>query len=867
MVSRVRGITVEIGGDTTGLDKALKGVNGTIRSTQGSLRDVNRLLKLDPKNSELLAQKQKLLQSAIASTKEKLEALKEADKQAKVQLEKGELGQDKYDALQREIFETSEKLKGLEAQSVKASGSLSRLSDTGAKLKNIGAGMENVGKKMSYVSAGIAAVGGASAKMGMDFEDALAKVSTIADTSEVPLKTLENQIIGLSNQTGISASEIANNVYDAISAGQKTGDAVKFVGESTKLARAGFAESGAALDVLTTIMNAYGLEADRVRNVSDMLIQTQNLGKTTVGQLSSSMGKVIPTANAYGVKLDQLCAGYALMTSNGIATAESTTYMNSMLNELGKSGTKASKVLKEQTGSSFAELMAKGASLSDVLAFVKQGADEQGVAFGDMFGSAEAAKAGLTILGDSAEGFNSVLSKMNNSTGATDTAFNKLQTDSYTVQLAVNKLKNTMIELGAVIMQVLAPVLEALSGMVSGLTKWFSSLSAGQKQIIVVIGLIVASIGPMLLLVAKIITTIGTIMTVLPALATAISAVKTAFAALNLTMLANPIGLIVAAIVALVAGFVYLWNNCESFRNFWINLWEAVKEKAVTIWQSIKTFFINVWNALSRFSATIWNGVKTHIAGVWQGVKTVFVTVFMAIKILVVTYFNIYKTVIVTIFNIIKTITTSVWYAVSKVIYTVVNTIRTNITAVFNTVKAFIFAVFNGIKSKAVSVWNGVKNAIVNPIMVAKNKIKTIIDTIKGFFNNLSLRLPHIKLPHFSIKGSFSLTPPSIPRLSVDWYKDGGIMTSPTVFGMNGSSLMAGGEAGAEAILPLKGFYTNLERMLNEKIDMTVMEEYLAVIAGNSLKNIYLDDGTLVGRLLPSIDEGLGKLAVRRSRG
>ena len=207
------------------------------------------------------------------------------------------------------------------------------------------------------------------------------------------MDSLRSQILELSSQTGISANEIADNVYNAISAGQKTGDAVNFVTNSTKLAKAGFADAGAALDVLTTILNAYGMEASEVTNVSDMLIQTQNLGKTTVAELSSSMGKVIPTANAYHVQLDQLCTGYAKMTANGVATAESTTYMNSMLNELGKSGTTVSDILKEKTGKSFAELMENGASLADVLEILKDSADEQNLSFGDLWSSAEAGKA------------------------------------------------------------------------------------------------------------------------------------------------------------------------------------------------------------------------------------------------------------------------------------------------------------------------------------------------------------------------------------------------------------------------------------------------------------------------------------------
>lgn len=166
---------------------------------------------------------------------------------------------------------------------------------------------------------------------------------------------------------------------------------------------------------------------------------------------------------------------------------------------------------------------------------------------------------------------------------------------------------------------------------------------------------------------------------------------------------------------------------------------------------------------------------------------------------------------------------------------------------------------FNGIKNIATTVWNGIRNAIVKPIESARDKIKGIVDTITGFFKNMKISLPKIKLPHFKISGKLSIAPPSVPKLSIDWYEDGGIMTRPTVFGMNGTSLMAGGEAGAEAILPLKGFYNQLESILTNRLDMTNVEQYLAVIAANSSKGIYLEDGTLVGHLLPAIDGQLGQ--------
>lgn len=727
MASRIQGITVEIGGDTTKLTTALKGVNSEIRNTQSQLRDVEKLLKLDPGNTELLSQKQRLLNEEVQATKEKLEALKTASEQANAALEEGTISKDQYDALQREIIATEQALEDLEEQAGQSAVALQKIANAGESLKSAGDKVTDVGKKMSVVSAGIVAAGTASTKAALDFEDAMAKVSTIADAAEVPIDELEKAILDLSNQTGISSTKIADNVYNAISAGQSTGDAVNFVANSTKLAKAGFADAGDALDILTTILNAYGLEASEVTNVSDMLIQTQNLGKTTVAELSSAMGKVIPTANAYGVQLDQLCAGYAIMTANGVATAESTTYMNSMLNELGKSGTKVSDILKEKTGSSFAELMNSGYSLSDCLAIIGDAAAEQGLAFGDMWSSSEAAKAGLILLGDSAETFNGTLAEMQNSTGATDTAFEKLKTSSYTIQMAINQLKNTAIELGNAIMSVLAPLLMSLAETISKLTTWFSGLSDGTKRFIVIIGMVVAAVGPVLIIVGKIMSAVGTIMTVVPKLAGVINAVKTAFAALNTTMLANPIFLIIAAITALAAAFIYLWNTNEEFRQFWINLWENIKEVAIAVWTAIKEFFVSAWETISNAAQTIWNGIKNFFSSVWEGIKTIFTTVLNVISTVVTTYFNIYKTIITTAFNAIKTVITTVLSAIKTVITTVWNTIKNVFTTVLNTIKSVVSGAFN-------SMWTGIKNTVSGIV----NTIKTGFGNAVSFIKNLA---------------------------------------------------------------------------------------------------------------------------------
>lgn len=757
MVNRIKGITVEIGGDTTKLQSALKGVNSQIRDTQSQLRDVDKLLKLDPGNTQLLTQKQQLLSQAVADTKTKLDTLKVAANQANDALANGKITQEQYDALQREIIETTKNLEGLESQAGESATALQKVSLAGEKLQTSGDGLVSAGKKLTVVSAAIGAVGGASASMAMEFEDAMAKVNTIADTSQVSLQDLEDSIIDLSNQTGVSSSEIAQNVYDAISSGQATGDAVNFVAASTKLAKAGFAQTGDTLDVLTTIMNAYGLKADQVNQVSDTLIQTQNLGKTTVGELSGAMGKIIPTANAYGVELDQLCAGYALMTSNGVATAESTTYMNSMINELGKSGTKVADILQNSTGKSFTQLMESGYSLSDCLALVDQAATSQGLSFGDMWSSSEAAKAGLILLGDSADTFNSTLGKMSSSTGATDTAFDKLQTNSYTIQVAINQLKNTAIELGTAIMEVLAPIIQSLSEKVSALTEWLSGLSDGTKKTIVIIGMIIAAVGPVLIVIGKVLNAVGTIMTVVPKLAGVINVAKSAFAALNTTLLANPIFLIIAAITALVVAFIYLWNNCEGFREFWINLWETIKQTAISAWNAIKDFFSGIWESIKSIATTIWEAIANFFSTIWEAIKNTVKSVLDAIVSIITNAFNFYRDIITTIINAIATVISTVWNTIkdtiTKVITTIKDTIFNIFSAIFNGIATTVGNIYNTIKAGfdmavdfitnlassafewGADIINGIVDGIKNTVGKVKDAVLGVADTITSFLH------------------------------------------------------------------------------------------------------------------------------------
>ena len=281
-------------------------------------------------------------------------------------------------------------------------------------------------------------------------------------------------------------------------------------------------------------------------------------------------------------------------------------------------------------------------------------------------------------------------------------------------------------------------------------------------------------------------------------------------------------------------------------------IWENCGDTITSIWETIKTTVGSAINAVSTTLSTVMNAIQTTISTIWTAISTKISTVVNSIK-----------TTVSTVFNAIKTTATTIWNGIKTSISTVVDGVKTKVTTVFNSVKSTLSSVFSSIKSTATSVWNGIKSAITGPIDQAKTHISNALNSIKSFFANCKLSLPHIKMPHFSISGSFSLNPPSVPHLSVSWYKEGGIMTDPTLFGFNGSSLMAGGEAGPEAILPLKGFYTKLEAMLDSKLNMSGMEKYLAVIAQNSEKGIYLDGSTLVGKLAPGMNRQLGILAAQ----
>lgn len=1040
MANRIKGITVEIGGDTTGLDKALKSVNTSIRTTQSALKDVNRLLKLDPSNTELLAQKQKLLKDAIGATKEKLDALKVAQEQAKQQLENGELGQDKYDALQREIIETEEELRRLQQEAATTSTTLSKIDVAGQKMESVGNSIAGAGKKMMGVTTVIGGVGIAAVKTAADFDSAMSQVAAVSGATGDDFDALRDKAREMGSKTKFSATEAAEAMNYMAMAGWKTGDMLDGIEGVMNLAAASGEDLATTSDIVTDALTAFGLTAKDSGHFADILAAASSNANTNVSMMGETFKYCAPIAGALGFSAEDTAEAIGLMANAGIKSSQAGTALRTIMNNLAGDVKISGKAIGDVT---IATTNADGSmrDLSDILADCR-------TAFSGLTES-EKAQAAESLVGKNAmSGFLALMnagkgdieklsSAIENCDGSAEKMAMTMQ-DNLAGQLTI--LKSQLQELAISFSDILMPAIRSIVSKLQGFVDKLNGMDEGTKRTIVTIALLVASIGPLLIIIGTTISKIGVAMQGFVKLANGVSKLKVAIqggtgvlgklgAALG--GVSAPVLAVVAVIAVLVAAFVHLWRTNEGFRDAiigtwtrikdtisgfcqgivdrlnalgfqftdivdvlktvwdgfcqilapifegvfnhianilstvtgvitgildvfigiftgnWSQAWTGVKEIFSSIWNGISSFFTNilnvikgvadvvlgwfgtswneVWTNIKTFFEGIWNGIVSFFTGIWEtiknivqtgimligsileaavdiitlpfrfiwenckeiiiavwdaikskvttvinavasvistvmnAIKTVFTTVWNAIKTVVTTVVNAIKSVVTTVFNAIKSTATTVWNAVKTAVTTPVNAIKSTVTSVFNSVKSTVTSIFNGIKSTATSVWNGIKSAITTPIEAAKNKVKGVVDAIKGFFSGMKISLPHIKLPHFRVSGKLSIAPPSVPHLSIDWYKEGGIMTSPTIFGMNGSSLMAGGEAGAEAILPLAGFYKQLEAMISSHLNTSAMEKYLAVIADNSSKGIYLEDGTLVGHLLPAIDGELGK--------
>ena len=736
MAGRIQGITVEIGGDTTKLQTALKGVNTEIRNTQSQLRDVDKLLKLDPGNTELLAQKHRLLGDAVKETKEKLETLKTAAEQAEQALKDGTITQEQYDGLQREIVETEQKLKALEEQARQSGTALQEIAAKGEKLKTVGDNVTNVGKKFMPVTLGVVGLGTAAVKTAADFDTAMSKVAAVSGATGKDLDALRDKAREMGSKTKFSASEAAEAMNYMAMAGWKTEDMLSGIEGVMNLAAASGEDLATTSDIVTDALTAFGLSAKDSGHFADILAAASSNANTNVSMMGETFKYCAPIAGALGFSAEDTAEAIGLMANAGIKGSQAGTALRTIMNNLSGDVKICGSSIGEVT---VATTNADGSmrDLSDILADCR-------TAFSGLSESEKAAAAESLVGKNAMSGFlalmnageadiNKLSSAIDNCDGCA-AGMAETMNDNLAGQLTI--LKSQLQELAISFGELLMPAIRTIVGWIQKFVDWLNSMDEGTRKVIVTIALVAAAIGPVLIIVGKVISAIGTIMTIIPKLAGVINAAKGVIAAFNAVCAANPYVLIIAAIVALVAAFIYLWNNCEEFRQFWIDLWESIKEIAVAVWEALKEFFTAAWEAIKTTAVTVWNAIKDFFTGLWEGIKNIFTTVVNAISTFLTNAWNAIKNTVTTVFNAIKTFFTTIWNGIKSVITTVVTAISTFLSTAWNGIKTAITTVLNAIKSVVTTVWNGIKTTITNIVNGIKNAVTTAWNNIKSAVSN-----------------------------------------------------------------------------------------------------------------------------------
>ena len=600
MASRIQGITVEIGGDTTKLTTALKSVNTDIRTTQSQLRDVERLLKLDPGNTELLAQKHRLLAEAVRETKEKLETLKAAAEQANEALAKGEITQEQYDGLQREIIETEEKLKSLEQQANQSAVAVQKIAAVGEDLKNLGDKISGVGTTLTKtVTTPIVGLGTVAVKTAADFDTAMSQVGAVSGATGKDLDALRDKAREMGSKTKFSASEAAEAMNYMAMAGWKTSDMLSGIEGIMNLAAASGEDLASTSDIVTDALTAFGLTAADSGHFADILAAASSNANTNVSMMGETFKYCAPIAGALGFSAEDTAEAIGLMGNAGIKSTQAGTALRTIMSNLSGEVKICGSSIGEVT---IATTNADGSmrDLSAILADCR-------TAFGGLSESEKAAAAEALVGKNAMSGFlalmnaapadiEKVSSAIANCDGKSAEMAATMQ-DNLAGQLTI--LKSQLEELAISFGEILMPAIRQIVTWVQGFVDKLNGMDEGTKNTIVTIGLLAAAIGPVLIVIGKVVSAVGSIMTFIPTLIGGISSIGGGLSALWGILAANPVTLVIAAIAALIAIFVALWNNCEGFREFWINLWNVIKEAAVAVWNGLKDFFSNIWNAIT----------------------------------------------------------------------------------------------------------------------------------------------------------------------------------------------------------------------------------------------------------------------------
>ena len=496
--SRIKGITVEIGGDTTKLQTALKGVNSEIKNTQAQLKDVEKLLKLDPGNTELLAQKQKLLSSAVSETKEKLTTLKTAAEQANQALANGDISKEQYDALQREIIETEEALKKLETQANQSATAVQKIATAGESLKSAGDKVSSAGEKLLPASAAVTALGVAAVKTASDFDSSMSQVAAVSGATGEDFDKLRAKAREMGAKTKFSASEAADAMNYMAMAGWKTSDMLDGIEGIMNLAGASGEDLATTSDIVTDALTAFGLTAKDSGHFADILAAASSNANTNVSMMGETFKYCAPIAGALGFSAEDTAEAIGLMANAGIKSSQAgtslRTIMNNLTGEVKLSGKSIGDVTIATTNAD--ESMR---SLTAILADCRS-------AFGQLSDSEKASNAEALVGKNAMSGFFALMNSapgdisklegaIKNCDGTSEKMAETMQ-DNLSGQLTI--LKSQLQELAISFADLMMPAIRSLVSALQGLVDFLNKLPEPVKQIILVVALLVAALGPVL---------------------------------------------------------------------------------------------------------------------------------------------------------------------------------------------------------------------------------------------------------------------------------------------------------------------------------------------------------------------------------
>lgn len=801
MASNIKGINFEIGGDTKPLQKALKEVTKGATETTKELRQIDKALKFDPGNVTLLAQKQELLGKQVNTTKEKLETLRKAQEQVDKQFEKGEIGADQYRAFQREV-ETTKSVLGsyedkLESVTKQLNGNAAAVEDNAQTMKGLQSETNNL-LRADLLNDFSDKIGQASEKLIELGQNSLEAFRVVDEGMDTIVTKTGASGVALEEMQGI-ASDLATSIpTDFNTAGAAVGEVntqFQLMGEDLKQTSSElikFSEINGTDVTDSTISAKKALEAYElgVEDLGTVLDSTTYISQNTGVSVEELMKKAVdgaPQIKALGLSFDEGANLIATFEKAGVDSSAALSSLSKAAVNYAKDGKTLQQGLTETVSA-----IKSSTSETEALSIAS-----------DVFGS-KAAPRMVDAINRGAFSFENLAGIAEDSAGIVSSTYDATLDPIDNFTLAQNKTTEAMAELGGIISEVLAPIMMILADILQVVANFFSMLPGPIKQAVVIFGLLVVAVGAILpvFLALQAAATLAN---------TTIVAMVTAAAPIVGTAIA-----IAAAIALLVAGIMWLWNTNEGFRNVVMIVWQVIYDTIANIVQQVSDFVMQVfgvlvtwWNEnqdlILQTASTVWNNIMNVINVVMSIIGPLLSAAWSNIQIAITTVWEIIKQVVMTALNYVLGIIKAVMQMINGDWRGAWETIKSTLSSTFESMKSIVSTVLSAISGVVSNTWNGIKSTISNAINGAKEAVSNAINAIKNLFN-FQVKWPHIPLPHFSVSGSanpLDWIKKGVPKISVDWYAKGGILTKPTAFGMNGNSIMAGGEAGREAVLPL----------------------------------------------------------------